>query len=71
MTHGMTGSQLREWRRRCGLTQEEPARLLSVTRPTVSRWEHDQWPIPKAVELAIELDTLPPDALRLLAKRQP
>jgi len=52
------------------LTQEESARLLSVTRPTVSRWEHNQWPIPRAVELAIELDTLPPGALRLLAKRQ-
>jgi transcriptional regulator with XRE-family HTH domain len=68
--HVVTGSQLREWRHRCGLSREESARLLSVTRATVSRWERDEWPIPEAVELAIQLDALPPDALRLLAKRQ-
>ena len=47
----MTGEELREWRARLGMSQEELARRLEVTRQSVYMWEKG--------------DTRPPGMLRL------
>lgn len=47
----MNGAELREWRSRLGMSQEELARRLDVTRQSVYMWEKG--------------DTKPPGMLRL------
>lgn len=52
----MTGTDLRAWRIRLGMTQPELAAVLSVTRNTVTRWERGIAPIgnPGMLRLALE-----------------
>lgn len=50
----MTGHELKEWRRKRGLTQEGLARLLGVIRLTVARWETETRAIPSFLPLALE-----------------
>jgi transcriptional regulator with XRE-family HTH domain len=35
------GKTLKQFRRRSGLTQQEVAEILSVSRPTYIKWEND------------------------------
>ncbi|MGP8051676.1 MAG: helix-turn-helix domain-containing protein [Desulfobaccales bacterium] len=49
----MTGQELKEWRRKKGLTQEELARRLGVIRLTVARWETGTRSIPSLLSLAL------------------
>lgn len=50
----MTGQDLKEWRRKMGLTQEDLARRLDVIRLTVARWETGTRAIPSFLPLALE-----------------
>jgi len=55
----MTGKELRERRKKLGVTQEEIARSFNVTPNTVARWERGEVPksgiLPTWVESAIEV----------------
>ena len=50
----MTGQELKEWRRKWTLTQDELARRLGVIRLTVARWETGSRTIPSFLHLALE-----------------
>ncbi len=50
----MTGQELKEWRRKWGLTQEGLARRLGVIRLTVARWETGTRAIPSFLPLTLE-----------------
>lgn len=50
----MTGEDLRAWRVRLGLTQEDLATALRTTATTVARWERGESGIPGHLELALE-----------------
>jgi len=50
----MTGQELKEWRRKWGLSQDELGRLLGVARFSVSRWEIGTRAIPSFLPLALE-----------------
>lgn len=50
----MTGQELKEWRRKWGLSQEELAKRLGVFRFSVSRWETGTRTIPSFLALALE-----------------
>lgn len=50
----MTHSELREFRERLGLSQEQLAEKLKVARNTVSRWENESRKIPEFLELALK-----------------
>jgi transcriptional regulator with XRE-family HTH domain len=50
----MTGQELKEWRRKRGLTQMDLARRLGVIRLTVARWETGTRAIPSFLQLALE-----------------
>jgi transcriptional regulator with XRE-family HTH domain len=50
----MTGQELKEWRRKRELTQEDLARRLGVIRLTVARWETGTRAIPSFLPLALE-----------------
>lgn len=50
----MTGQELKEWRRKWGLSQEELAKHLGVFRFSVSRWETGTRAIPSFLSLALE-----------------
>jgi transcriptional regulator with XRE-family HTH domain len=49
----MTGQELREWRKKLGLSQAALARHLGVTRVTVTRWEIGLRPVPSFLGLAM------------------
>ena len=51
----MTGSELREWRKILGYTQEEAGGALDVTRVTIQNWEHEITKPPRSVQLACRL----------------
>jgi transcriptional regulator with XRE-family HTH domain len=51
---GMKGAELREWRLALGLTQQELADKLEVSRNTVARWERDEMAIPGFLHLALK-----------------
>ena len=48
----MRGSELREWRKILGYTQEQAGKALGVTRATIQNWEYESSSIPVAVQLA-------------------
>ena len=50
----MTGNELRAWRRKQGLTQEQLAECLGVIRVTIARWETDVRAVPSFLPLALE-----------------
>ena len=52
-TMGMTGKELKEWRKQNGLTQVELSEILGVTWSTVARWEIDYINIPPYLHLAL------------------
>jgi DNA-binding XRE family transcriptional regulator len=45
----MTGSELKQWRKKLGLTQAEAAEKLVVSRVTVQNWEGGATPIPPSL----------------------
>ena len=48
----MRGSELREWRKILGYTQEQAGKVLGVTRATIQNWEYESSSITVAVQLA-------------------
>jgi transcriptional regulator with XRE-family HTH domain len=50
----MTGKDLKEWRKRWGLSQAALAKRLGVIRLTVTRWESGTRPIPSFLPLALK-----------------
>jgi len=50
----MTGQELKNWRKKWGITQIELARLLGTYQETISRWERDKRGIPSHLPLALE-----------------
>jgi transcriptional regulator with XRE-family HTH domain len=51
----MDKDMFRRKRERLGLTQEELAKRLGKSRPTIARYESGEFPVPKAVELALKV----------------
>ena len=51
----MDKDTFRRKRERLGLTQEELAKRLGKSRPTIARYESGEFPVPKAVELALKV----------------
>lgn len=47
----MTAEELKQWRKKLGYTQEQAAKALWISRPTIARYEKDV-DIPKTIELA-------------------
>jgi DNA-binding transcriptional regulator YiaG len=50
----MTGQDLKNWRKKWGITQIELARLLGTFQETISRWERGKRGIPSHLFLALE-----------------
>lgn len=50
----MTGADLKNWRKKWGITQIKLARLLGTYQETISRWERDKRGIPPHLSLALE-----------------
>jgi DNA-binding transcriptional regulator YiaG len=50
----MTGEELKEWRKKWGLSQNELARMLGTYQVTVCRWEKGARSIPLLLPLALE-----------------
>jgi len=50
----MTGQELKEWRRKWGISQGELGRLLGVAGFSVSRWETGTRAIPSFLALALK-----------------
>jgi DNA-binding XRE family transcriptional regulator len=48
----LRGSELREWRKALGHTQEEAAKALDVSRVTIQNWEREATKTPASVPLA-------------------
>lgn len=48
----MTPQEFKDWREALGLTQQQAAELLGVTRRAVVKWEAGAAPISRAVFLA-------------------
>jgi len=49
---GMTGDQLKAWRKRLTLNQNDAAAELGVSRRSIQGWETEGREIPRSVELA-------------------
>src|ERR1700691_5395777 len=52
----MLASELKEWRKKLRLTQEEAADRLYVSRITIQNWEAGTTPVPKLVDEAVAGD---------------
>ena len=50
----MTGKELKEWRKKYGLTHMELSKHLTVAWATVARWEIDARKTPPLLPLALE-----------------
>ena len=50
----MTGEELKFFREKLGLSQDQLAKELKVARNTVSRWELEERKIPEFLELALQ-----------------
>jgi transcriptional regulator with XRE-family HTH domain len=50
----MDKDQFRRKRKRLGLTQTELAKRLGKSRPQIARYESGEFPVPKAIELAMK-----------------
>ncbi len=50
----MTGSDFCAWRVRLVLRQEDAAAALGCSIRMIRHYEHNDWPIPRMVELACE-----------------
>ncbi len=50
----MTGEELKTFRERIGMSQDQLAKELKVARNTVSRWELEERKIPEFLELALQ-----------------
>ena len=50
----MTGEELKTFREKFGLSQDQLAKELKVARNTVSRWELEERKIPEFLELALQ-----------------
>jgi transcriptional regulator with XRE-family HTH domain/uncharacterized protein YuzE len=52
------GADLRSFRERLGLTQEQLGALIDIPRNTIARWERDELPIAKTRQLELALSAL-------------
>ena len=50
----MDKDSFRRKRERLGLTQTELAKRLGKSRPQIARYESGEYPVPKAIELAMK-----------------
>lgn len=51
----MKANELKEWRERTKLTQQQLADTLGITRTTIQNWESGATPIPQTVDMSCEL----------------
>src|SRR5580700_472130 len=51
----MNAQELKTWRDQVGLTQQQFANRLGVTRTTIQNWESAATPIPQAVDTSCEI----------------
>lgn len=51
----MNGKEFKAWREGVGLTQQQLADRLKVTRTTIQNWEGEATPIPQAVDMSCEI----------------
>jgi hypothetical protein len=51
----MNGKEFKAWREGVGLTQQQLADRLKVTRTTIQNWEGEATPIPQAVHISCEI----------------
>lgn len=52
------GSDLRRFRESLGLTQEQLGKLIGIPRNTIARWEREELPIEKVVQLELALKAI-------------
>ena len=50
----MIGADLKNWRKKWGITQGELARMLGTYQETISRWEREKRGVPSHLSLALE-----------------
>jgi transcriptional regulator with XRE-family HTH domain len=50
----MTPEEMRSWRKRLGLTQEQAGEVLGVTSRAIAKWESKEAPIDKRTKLATQ-----------------
>ncbi len=50
----MNGDELKLWRKKCGITQVELAKMLGTYQVTIARWETGARKIPFLLPLALE-----------------
>ena len=51
----MAGGDFRKLRQSIGYSQPKLSKEMEITTRTITRWENGEVPIPKTVELALEL----------------
>ena len=51
----MNGQEFKLWRERVGLTQQQVAGRLSVTRTTIQNWESGATSVPRAVDMSCDI----------------
>jgi len=59
-----SGADLRKVRDNLGLTQEQLGKLLDIPRNTIARWEREEMPIEKIVQLELALRTITRPSLK-------